>query len=166
MLFFSRKEAAVLLFLLSSFAVGTGIWIYRAQWASSSELSQMETGRSVELSDSAEVILKERISIQKNETAVVFLNRANQEELERLPGIGPVMAKRILEFRSRKGKVESIDELLQITVFTTILSVSLAVVQQSSAQNPNLSFPGLFCHKSPVRPFLGRFFCSIPATLS
>ena len=42
---------------------------------------------------------------------LVNLNSATQAELELLPGIGPAMAKRILEYRAAHGKFSSIDQL-------------------------------------------------------
>lgn len=46
--------------------------------------------------------------------AVVNVNRASAEELERLPGIGPVLAERILEFRRQRGRFSSVEELLEV----------------------------------------------------
>ena len=42
------------------------------------------------------------------------LNRASVEELDRLPGIGPVLARRIVEHRTRLGAFRSTDELLGV----------------------------------------------------
>jgi competence protein ComEA len=42
------------------------------------------------------------------------LNTATPKQLEALPGIGPVLAKRIVEFRDRKGGYKRIEELLAI----------------------------------------------------
>ena len=44
-------------------------------------------------------------------THLVNLNTATQAELELLPGIGPAMAKRILEYRTQHGKFTSVDQL-------------------------------------------------------
>ena len=41
----------------------------------------------------------------------VRLNSANQQELETLPGVGPSLAQRILEFRTANGSFHSVDEL-------------------------------------------------------
>jgi competence ComEA-like helix-hairpin-helix protein len=44
-------------------------------------------------------------------TPALDLNRANAEDLDRLPGIGPVLARRILDQRARAGPFRSVDEL-------------------------------------------------------
>lgn len=41
----------------------------------------------------------------------VNLNTATQAELELLPGIGPALAKRILEFRGANGKFSTVEQL-------------------------------------------------------
>jgi competence protein ComEA len=43
--------------------------------------------------------------------APLDLNRATAEELERLPGIGPVRAAAIVRIRERNGLFRSVDEL-------------------------------------------------------
>jgi competence protein ComEA len=42
------------------------------------------------------------------------LNTATPKQLESLPGIGPVLAKRIVDFREKKGGYKRIEELLAI----------------------------------------------------
>ena len=44
----------------------------------------------------------------------VDLNRAGERELDRLPGIGPVLARRIVVHRERHGPFHSPDELLAV----------------------------------------------------
>ncbi|MEW6245983.1 MAG: helix-hairpin-helix domain-containing protein [Nitrospirota bacterium] len=42
------------------------------------------------------------------------LNRATAEELQRLPGIGEVLAKRVVEARTSRGSFSTIEELLEV----------------------------------------------------
>jgi len=44
----------------------------------------------------------------------VNLNTATAEQLQTLPGIGPAMAKRVLEYRAKVGKFTKIEELLNV----------------------------------------------------
>lgn len=44
----------------------------------------------------------------------VDLNRAGRAELEALPGIGPVLAERILEHRSLRGRFDRVEQLLEV----------------------------------------------------
>jgi competence protein ComEA len=45
----------------------------------------------------------------------VDLNSATQEALDALPGIGPVLAQRILEWRTAHGRFSSVDELGEVS---------------------------------------------------
>lgn len=44
-------------------------------------------------------------------TAKVHLNTATLEQLDTLPGVGPVTAQRILDYRTEHGSFQSVDEL-------------------------------------------------------
>ena len=46
--------------------------------------------------------------------APVSLNDASREELERLPGVGPVLAARIVEHRERHGRFRRAEHLLMV----------------------------------------------------
>ncbi len=49
--------------------------------------------------------------------SVVFpinINTATSEELQLLPGIGPVLAQRILDYRTEIGQFSSLDELMDV----------------------------------------------------
>lgn len=45
----------------------------------------------------------------------VDLNRADRASLERLPGIGPALAGRILELRGREGPFRAVEDLLEVS---------------------------------------------------
>jgi competence protein ComEA len=44
----------------------------------------------------------------------VNLNTATVEQLQTLPGVGPAMAKKIVEHRSKSGKFTKVEEILNI----------------------------------------------------
>lgn len=48
-------------------------------------------------------------------TGVISLNSADQAALETIPGIGPVTASAILDYRSQIGSFSSIDQLLEVS---------------------------------------------------
>lgn len=45
---------------------------------------------------------------------LLSLNHANAEELEQLPGVGPVLAGRIVAFREDNGRFETVEDLLEV----------------------------------------------------
>ncbi len=51
---------------------------------------------------------------QDQPAVIVNVNKANAEELIKVRGIGPVMAKRIIEYRDKNGMFKSIDDLTQV----------------------------------------------------
>ena len=61
---------------------------------------------------------KKKTEVKKSEKAVVAgpvaLNKASASELESLPGVGPAIAGRILEYRSEQGKFKEVSELLNV----------------------------------------------------
>lgn len=47
-------------------------------------------------------------------TDVISLNNASATELESLPGVGPVLAERIVSFRQSNGRYRTVEDLLQV----------------------------------------------------
>lgn len=45
---------------------------------------------------------------------IVNINAADEKAIDSLPGIGPVMAKRIVDYRSENGRFSSIEELKEV----------------------------------------------------
>lgn len=55
---------------------------------------------------------------ETEETTIAFpidLNTAGEAELAALPGIGPVLARRILDYRQEVGALRSVEELLNVS---------------------------------------------------
>ncbi len=50
----------------------------------------------------------------RERSAQVELNRAGETELQELPGIGPALARRIIEERERRGGFSRVDDLLEV----------------------------------------------------
>jgi competence protein ComEA len=50
----------------------------------------------------------------RQDTPLVSINEASREELERLPGIGPALAARIVEHRERFGRFRRAEHLLLV----------------------------------------------------
>lgn len=102
MLGFTRREIGVLLFLIIGFVVGLGVWMYREHWEPLPQISEeIEEKRQT---DEEEIERKIQVS----------LNQATQKELETIPGIGPMIAKRIVLYREQWGDFHSIDELVNV----------------------------------------------------
>ena len=64
---------------------------------------------------------KEKKLVRKNLMATGVLpptpldiNRGTKEEIQALPGIGPVLADRIIQYRESKGRFEKIEDLTAI----------------------------------------------------
>lgn len=48
-------------------------------------------------------------------TGLVNLNTAGESELDTLPGVGPVLAARIVQWRATNGRFSSVDELGEVS---------------------------------------------------
>jgi len=47
-------------------------------------------------------------------SSAVDLNSASEEQLQEVPGIGPSLAKKIVDFRKENGPFKSVDDLLKV----------------------------------------------------
>ena len=45
---------------------------------------------------------------------VININTASAEELEELPRVGPVIARRIVEYREQEGAFQSVEEIMNV----------------------------------------------------
>ena len=78
----------------------------------SSKLSQSEREKS-DLQKAVDSVSTNTVSASSN-TNLININSASETELDSLPGIGPVYAKRIVEYRQTSGGFKSVEEIKEI----------------------------------------------------
>lgn len=82
----------------------------RGETAVSSAVEAASTSEPEELLES-ETGGTQEILVEKS----IDLNHAGKEELEKLPGIGPVLAERILKYRGEYGDFQEIEEVMKVS---------------------------------------------------
>ncbi|MFB0509428.1 MAG: ComEA family DNA-binding protein [bacterium] len=110
----NNKEKLVLYFLIISLIIGSAISLNKRQ-QERQKLGDIEF-EIKQIADTGITIKKRgiRTGMIRNRFPV-DINHATSKELEALPGIGPVLAQRIIEERSRVGKFSSPEDLLKVS---------------------------------------------------
>jgi len=62
----------------------------------------------------SQMVLAQSSQDQKTSGKVVNINTATQSELETLPGIGPSLAKKIVDFRQKNGGFKNPSDLMAV----------------------------------------------------
>ena len=101
----SEKRFIVLFLGLASVGIAATLWQDRHRTVVSPALSGY-----VEDTDVAAVAEKQT----SGETSKVDINTASAEELAVLPGIGPMLAERIVSYRKENGPFQRVEELLNV----------------------------------------------------
>jgi competence ComEA-like helix-hairpin-helix protein len=97
----NRQERAVILLLAATLIAGAGILQYKH--ARLRRFSSISLHASLSSPPSC------------SSPAPIDLNRATKSQLDVLPGIGPVLAGRIIEYRQRQGGFHNVSELRAVT---------------------------------------------------
>ncbi len=106
----TSTERNVILFLSGMFLVGAGIRLFQETFPAVPQFDYSA-------SDSTFAALQEQEAeetVAEDDTAVaivVNINTATKQEMMGLPGIGEVMAERILAYREKAGSFKSVEEV-------------------------------------------------------
>ena len=111
---FTRNEQKVLLFLSVCLLAGGAIKIYQDHYQPLPVTSKDPILREDVNPDPLSGTISREDQTETGSFFTVPLNFATRIDLERIPGIGPVMAQRILSYREAKGKFETVEELLNV----------------------------------------------------
>jgi comEA protein len=65
--------------------------------------------------DTGDDALHPVVQTEFNSAGKLNINKVEQVELQQLPGIGPALALRIVEYRKQNGPFSSVDELLKVS---------------------------------------------------
>jgi len=114
---FTRNELTVVLFLGATFAAGSAIRLFRSGG------DQSQPGGPVYATSDSLFLARSRLLSGQADTARgpsrnnatplqrIPLNNASAAELERLPGIGPALARRIIAYRETHGNFRVLQDL-------------------------------------------------------
>ncbi len=98
----NQRERTALIFIVACLALGTGATVLRS-------VRQARARNSIVFADSAALV------DQVIRPGPINLNSATAAELQLLPGIGPVLAQRIVEYRGRCGPFRRVADLQSVT---------------------------------------------------
>ena len=74
--------------------------------------ARLDDGQQVYVPEFSEAVSSRSDPVGAKE--LISVNTASAPELERLPGIGPVLAQRIVEFREQNGPFQRFEDLLEV----------------------------------------------------
>lgn len=88
------KKSGFIIILIASIAISMMIGVY---------IGTQSNGGQIE------------VMYQFHHIGIINLNTATIDELVQIPGIGEITAQQIVDYRSRKGNYNSVDDLLNIS---------------------------------------------------
>lgn len=120
--FFTKQERIVIIFLVVGLIVGAGLKILKIDFLSepvSNEpafagFEQQILAKDREIDSIYTKGGEENVLQQMQEKLKIDINTADFDQMLLLPHVGPVMAKRIIEYRNKNGKFGSVEELRKV----------------------------------------------------
>lgn len=122
---FTRGESRVIIILIAFLFIGTIINIYgRYRESENIEISRLIEHKELEMPKLQYSASNRPLAVESgednvsyasdNKSSIVKINSASAAELISLPGIGPVKAQRIIEYREIKGGFRNEKDLLKV----------------------------------------------------
>lgn len=133
---FTKTESRIVLFLVGTFLIGGGIRLFTGarqvqttydytsldsefasrvaridSFTSFSALGSLDSTRKLQ---STAASSRARSAGSDTLSGPIDLNRAGREELMKLPGVGPSIADRIIDYRTTNGSIRSVDDLRRV----------------------------------------------------
>lgn len=113
----NSKERTVLIFLIAVTLAGAGVSAWRHRRLQKNlEIIQSAIHAPQSALDSSQSALPRPLAPgPRPQAALLDLNTATASELDLLPGIGPALAQRIIEYRTSHRGFRTVDELRQVS---------------------------------------------------
>lgn len=111
---FTKNEQKVVLFLALSFVAGGALKEYEDHWQTLPPPAGNSILKEFAEPDFTTVSASRMEAVDAGTFLTIPLNSATQTDLEHIPGIGPVTAKRILSYRATNGPFRTVEELLNV----------------------------------------------------
>jgi competence ComEA-like helix-hairpin-helix protein len=105
---FTPQETKALIFLLVALLLGSGIILYKRTHPGFAPQLRLEKS-GIDSPGQAGYLSEPGLGENK-----IDLNQATAAELQLLPGLGPALSRRVVEFREAKGEFKLIEEIMQV----------------------------------------------------
>ena len=113
---FTRQEQITILFLVLALLVGGVVTLIKRHHPGFAPELMIEEQNDSSVTESPidTEILHQPISTDSLFVRKIDLNRADEEELMELPGIGPTLARLIVAYRDERGGFQTVEELKRV----------------------------------------------------